>query len=64
MPKCTTTKIEFSDLKRRKIEADFSGGAITSDGGVLLLRSVDRRLRLTERVAEQIELIANKMIVK
>ena len=54
MPKCNTTKIEFSGLKRRKIEADFSGGAITSDGGVLLLRSVDRRLRLTERVAEQI----------
>lgn len=51
MPNCTSNKIEFPALKRRKVEADFSGGAITSDGGVLLLRSVDRRLRLTEQVA-------------
>jgi hypothetical protein len=48
---CTATKIEFPVFKRRKIEAQFSGGAITSDGGVLLLRSIDQRLKLTEQVA-------------
>jgi len=48
---CTATKIEFPAFKRRKIEAQFIGGDITSDGGVLLLRSVDRRLKLTEQVA-------------
>jgi hypothetical protein len=48
---CTATKIEFPAFKRRKIEAQFSGGAITSDGGVLLLRSIDQRLKLTEQVA-------------
>lgn len=41
---CTATKIEFPAFKRRKIEAQFSGGDITSDGGVLLLRSIDQRV--------------------
>jgi hypothetical protein len=48
---CTQVAIEFPGFKRRRVEADFSGGAITSDGGVLFLRAVDRRLKLTESVA-------------
>lgn len=55
MTNCTTAKVEFPALKRRKIEAQFSGGAITSDGGVVLLRAVDQQLGLTERIAEQIQ---------
>ncbi|WP_419648089.1 hypothetical protein [Thiolapillus sp.] len=31
-------------VKRRKVQAAFSGGDITSDGGALLLRDMDRRL--------------------
>jgi DDE family transposase len=54
MPNCTAAAIEFPAFKRRKIETQFSGGAITSDGGVLLLRTVDQQLRLAERIAEQI----------
>nr|WP_235185900.1 transposase [Methylomarinum vadi] len=54
MTNCTPAQIEFPPLKRRKIAAQFSGGAITSDGGVLLLRTVDQRLRLTERIAQHI----------
>ncbi len=53
MPNCTPTQIEFPSFKRRKIEAQFSGGAITSDGGVMLLRAVDQRVGLTERIAEK-----------
>ena len=52
---CNTEVIEFSRCKRREVQAQFSGGAITSDTGVLLLREVDRRLRLTERVAQVIK---------
>jgi hypothetical protein len=47
---CTQTSFEFPDLKRRKVQAEFSGGEITSDGGVLLLRQIDRRLGLLKAV--------------
>ena len=51
MTVCTTKTIEFSSCKRRKVQAQFCGGEITSDGGVMLLREADRRLKLTERIA-------------
>jgi hypothetical protein len=38
---------QFSRFDRRKIEASFTGGDVSSDGGVLLLREADRRLGLT-----------------
>ena len=38
-------------LSQRWIETDFSGGVITSNGGVTLLGRVDERLDLTRRVA-------------
>ena len=48
---CTTETIAFTRCKRRKVQADFSGGEITSDAGVFLLSEVDKKLRLTERIA-------------
>ena len=50
MTNCTQTAFSFPPLKRRKIEAEFSGGDITSDGGVLLLRQMDKQLGLLEAV--------------
>lgn len=47
---CIQTVFEFPALKRRKVQAEFSGGDITPDGGVLLLRQIDRRLRLLKAV--------------
>ena len=44
-------KLTFSPLSRRQIEADFSGGHITSDAGLFLLREVDKQHRLTRRLA-------------
>ena len=44
MTNCTQESFEFPVLKRRIVEANFEGGDITSDGGVLLLQQVDRRL--------------------
>ena len=38
-------------LPQRTIETDFSGGVITSNGGVPLLRRADERLDLTRRLA-------------
>jgi hypothetical protein len=40
---CNGKFFEFHPLGRREVRADFSGGAITSDGGGLLLREVERR---------------------
>lgn len=50
MPNCTQQSFSFPPLKRRKIEAEFSGGDITSDGGVLLLREVDKKLGLLKAI--------------
>ncbi len=56
MANCNQDSFEFPALKsgqtRRKIEVQFSGGEVTSDAGVLLLREVDRRLGLTKRFSE------------
>src|SRR5215210_357724 len=47
MPECNDELFHFPSFDRRKIEAGFSGGEVSSDGGVMLLREVDRRLGLT-----------------
>ena len=54
MPKCTQAKIEFGRVGRRVIEADFSGGELSSDGGLLLLRQLDRHLGLSRAAAAAI----------
>ena len=47
MPKCTQGKIDFGRFGRRVIEADFNGGDLSSDGGLLLLRQIDEYLGLS-----------------
>jgi hypothetical protein len=54
MVNCTQTSFEFPALKRRKVQAEFSVGEITSDGCVLLLCQIDRRLGLLKAVDEAI----------
>jgi hypothetical protein len=49
---CNKRILEFPVCKRRKVQASFTGGEVTSDGGVVLLRQVDRRLGLTARVSK------------
>ena len=51
MPKCTADQMGFGRLGRRLIEANFEGGALSSDGGLMLLRQVDRRIGLSAAVA-------------
>lgn len=50
MTDCTTKPIEFSSIRRQKILADFDGGAITSDAGVLLLRQADELLGVVDAI--------------
>ena len=54
MTNCISKTYKFLDLKNRKIEASFSGGSITSDGGALLLREVERKIKLLEKIASVI----------
>lgn len=42
----------FDDLGSRRVQADFSGGHLSSDGGVLFLRQVDRSLGLSRALAQ------------
>ena len=55
MTNCTQETFAFPGSKARRIEAGFRGGDITSDGGVLLLRQVDRALKLTESIAKVLD---------
>lgn len=46
MPDCNAELFPFPSFDRRKIEAGFSGGDVSGDGGVMVLRQTDRRLGL------------------
>jgi hypothetical protein len=48
---CRNQPLLFQELGSRKVVADFSGGTLSSDGGVLFLRQVDLALGLTRRMA-------------
>ena len=48
---CNSPSYEFGRLSKRKIMADFSGGDITSDGGLLLIRDIDELYRISERLS-------------
>ncbi len=49
---CKQEPLLFQDLGSRKVVADFSGGTLSSDGGVLLVRQVDAGLGLTANLAQ------------
>jgi len=48
---CTPRLFAFEGVQRRSVVACFDGGAITSNGGALLLGQVDRGLNLVRRFA-------------
>jgi Transposase DDE domain group 1 len=48
---CNQFVFGFHPQKRREIRAQFDGGAITSDGGGLLLREVEKRIRILRQFA-------------
>jgi hypothetical protein len=48
MTDCNTNLLLFSSLTRKKVQADFNGGSLTSDAGALLLRELDRRIGLVD----------------
>lgn len=52
MTDCNQLAFEFPGFSGRRIEADFAGGNVSSDGGLLLLRQVDRWSGLIKNLAK------------
>ena len=51
MTQDTLLPFDLPAVKRKKVTADFGGGLISSDGGLVLLRGAERRLGLAEALA-------------
>lgn len=49
---CNPELFQFPAVKKRALSASFTGGEVTSDGGITLLRQTDRRLGLTKALAK------------
>jgi len=45
---CSDNTLTFATLGTRQLQADFSGGSLTTDAGALLLREADQRLGLLD----------------
>jgi hypothetical protein len=52
MAECNQLSFQLPGLNGRSIEGNFQGGNVSSDGGLMLLRQVDRRLGLTKALAK------------
>ena len=50
MRKDNEMKLDFASISGKKVEATFDGGNLTSDGGVLHLRAVDKAIGLIDRL--------------
>ena len=46
--------LHFASISGKKVEADFDGGTLTNDGGVVHLRAVDKAIGLIERLCDWI----------
>ena len=52
MTECIQSRLAFASEGKREVIAEFNGGAISSDGGALLLRETDRRIKLLGRFSQ------------
>lgn len=59
----TVSLFGFPAVCRKKVTAGFDGGRLTSDGGVLLLGTAERRLGIADRLARLIADPRNPLLV-
>jgi hypothetical protein len=52
MTNCIARQMELEGLGKRRVEAAFDGGWVSSDGGAILLRETEKRVGLLRRFAE------------
>jgi Transposase DDE domain group 1 len=48
---CISPQLAFEAFEGRQVVGGFDGGAVTSNGGAVLLREADRAIGLTAKVA-------------
>jgi hypothetical protein len=51
MTECNQETFSFTEHFSRRVEAGFTAGQVSTDGGALLLREVDRKINLIDRLA-------------
>lgn len=54
MANCPSDFMNFSPLGRKKVTGSFTGGSITNDGGLLLLREIDKKCKITSNIGRLI----------
>ena len=47
-----SSQLNFGSIKGRKVIANFEGGRITSDAGIVLMAELDKKLKITARFAQ------------
>ena len=62
--KCNGEEIEFPGFNNKKVEGNFRGGEVTSDGGLMLLAEMDRRLGLTKKLSRALKDPRNPDMIK
>lgn len=55
LTQCNAAQLEFQGLGSRRVVAGFDAPRVSSDGGALLLRELDEKLRLSARLAQCFE---------
>jgi hypothetical protein len=63
MTQCQQEFQNFPSFDRRKIEANFQGGDVSSDGGLMLLRQADRRLGLVAALDQALPDPRNPLLI-
>jgi hypothetical protein len=64
MREYTQTELFFDNISGKKVSVDFEGGAVSSDGGVLLLRQIERRVGVTAALVESIRDVRHQSYVE
>ena len=54
MKNCTKQLLLFKGISNKKIQADFKGGEISSDAGVLFLREVENQIGLISKITDSL----------
>ena len=54
MAQHTQSPLSFANISGKKVQATFDAGALSSDGGVLFLRTLESQLGLIQRLSEAI----------